>query len=155
MFFGDPVKATQANIDRCRAALELFPAVAAVIDQFDGKVYNKRFDKAVKESVPGVWCNISYGSIRIYTGPYSDDITICSMRKNELKDGKRIDAAAWKKELKNRMLSCYTKMRSMEDALPRVYEIKKEVETLRNEANKLVGSIPYCMQDYFDIKHQY
>ena len=54
MFFGDPYDKTQADIDALQAALDIFPMISNVINRFDHKVYNTRFNAALRDIAPGV-----------------------------------------------------------------------------------------------------
>lgn len=81
----DEYKATQAVVD----------GVKAVVQEFGGKVYNCRFDKAIKEKT-GCYVNHYYGNNwleirRIST--YSDSPgSVISVRRENVLDGKRISA---------------------------------------------------------------
>lgn len=81
----DKYKATQAAVD----------SVKAVAQEFDGKVYNRRFDNAIKEKT-GCYVNHYYGNDwlvirRIFTFSGSPGSVIYVPKENIL-DGKRINA---------------------------------------------------------------
>ena len=98
-FYGsieDANKAAQTRANAYRNAAGYINTVAQIIRQFDGKVYNCRLDKALKEATEGrVFCNRNQYLFEIYTYPeshYSFHIGLANIKAEDLTEGKRIPA---------------------------------------------------------------
>lgn len=163
MKYQDEKQVTKQYISEMYRVLDIYPAVAAVVKSFDGKVFNKRFYKAL-EPLDGVHgYTDSYGRIEIYTKisvsgsvgagrgyRYNNqDHHFLYMSKNQLPENKRIDAEAWLLELKKNMIRLYKDIKKAEAALDKIDDVLTEWEYIKKRVDVLRDSVPYCMQDWF------
>ena len=89
-------EAIKAKIEELKATQSVVDEVKAIVQEFDGKVYNCRFDNAIKEKTA---CYVGHGyggnwlEIRRRDAPYSESAgSVTMIRKETILDGKRINA---------------------------------------------------------------
>lgn len=157
MYYGsqeDKDRAIETKIRERREAAALFPEVRKVIEQFDGKVYNVRFDKALRAAVGKVYTEQRGGRIYIYTlGTGSNWHHIASLSREDMKDGKRINAAAFIESARRcreiLLKEAYQIERAAEDA-PKV---KMQIEEIRKTLEAVIKNIPYEVRDIYDLNY--
>ena len=88
-------EAIKAKIEELEATQAVVDEVKAVVQEFDGKVYNCRFKKAIEEKTT-CWLYTGYGErleIRRHSAPYCESAgLVVAVRKENILDGKRISA---------------------------------------------------------------
>lgn len=139
-----------------RNAAQLFPAIRKTLEQFDGKVFNCRLEKALQEATGcRVYAKKSKYSIDIYT--YISDYrgnswyTLARLKNEDLKDGKRIPAAAFissAREYREKHLQEAAELEAAPDTVP---EMAEHIRYFIAQANKLVDSIPYVIRDMYGL----
>ena len=89
-------EAIKAKIRELKATQAVVDDVKAIVQEFAGKVYNCRFDNAIKEKTA---CYVGHGyggnwlEIRRCDAPYCESAGLVTMvRKENVMDGKRINA---------------------------------------------------------------
>lgn len=89
-------EAIKAKIEELKATQAIVDDVKAVVQEFNGKVYNCRFDNAIKARTA---CYVGHGyggnwlEIRRCDAPYSESAgAVIMVRKENILDGKRINA---------------------------------------------------------------
>lgn len=86
-------KAAQKLLNANREAANMYAIIKPVLMKFDGKVYNKRLDKALNEvSENCIHSKIEFNHIRIYLYYNNEIFTLSSVSMDQLKDNKRINA---------------------------------------------------------------
>ncbi len=162
-FYGDIETANKEAQERAtayREATKYIPTITQIIKSFDGKVYNCRLEKALKEATENnVFCSKNDYCLEIYTYQrhgYSHRINLAYIKTEALKDGKRIPASEIIESMKIHR----------EDLLRRAFEIESEIENMpyvkeyiRQTKEKLeaycrsfntelrdIYGIPYCVR---------
>lgn len=157
-------KLIQLDIDNIDRAIGLINELKEVVKKFDGKVYNVRFDRAVKETVGALVerkSTMYENSIAISWKPDIRNIFIDGhySRNQEYYllwgaklDGKRINATKTievlenrAKELEEEKTNLYEGISKIEEILDKYNGIKKQLEELRDE-------VPYDIRGYFNIE---
>lgn len=143
-----------------REAAGLFPAIRRVFEQFDGKVFNCRLEKALQEATGRrVYVKKDDYKIEIYT--YMDDYrgsswyTLAFLKNDALADGKRIPAAAFIDSARNYRENHLKEAAKLDDAGEAAPEIKKQVDYFIEQANRLVNSLPYPVQEMYHVSRVY
>lgn len=139
-----------------REAADLFPAIRKVFEQFDGKVFNCRLEKALQESTGKriYVCKRDYLiEVYIYLDSYrgNTQYTLATLKPEELKDGKRIPAAVLIKSARERRETHLKEAAALEAAPDTVPEIVQHIQYFITQANKLVDSLPYSVRDMYHV----
>lgn len=150
----------QMDIDNIDRAIGLINELKEVVKKFDGKVYNVRFDRAVRESVGAFVERKEFNNsiairwqpdIRNVDGHYSQNGYYYLLWGAEL-DGKRINATKMierleyvAEELEEHKTNLYEGISKIEETLDKYNEVKKQLKELEDE-------VPYEICGYFNIK---
>ena len=146
------MKAAEAN----REAAALFPQLRKTFEEFDGKVFNCRLEKALQEAT-GRRVYVKKDSYKIEVYTYIDDhsgsrwYTLAFVKNDELKDGKRIPAAAFISSAREARERYLQNAAAMDDAAERGPEIKRQIEYFIEQANNLVNALPYSAQEIYHV----
>ena len=139
-----------------REAADLFPAIRKVFEAFDGKVFNCRLEKALQEATGRrVFVKKSDYSIEVYI--YLDDYrgnswyTLAFVKCEELKDGKRIPAAAFIDSARSRREKHLQEAAQMEAAPDTVPEMVQHIKYFIDQANRLIDSLPYSVREMYHV----
>lgn len=140
-----------------REAVGYCPAVRKVLYQFDGKVYNKRFDDAIREATNHkayVYRN-SYNRdwIDIYfNNPFGyGNCTLLSFKLSELPEGKRIDAYELSKKLNEKRESILKNAYAIESAIEEAPETLERLQNLIDLINQIVQPLPSEFVDAYSL----
>ena len=105
-------KRVKTEVAARREAAAAFPFIRPVLQQFNGKVYNCRFEKALQEAAEGkapgrvyarkddYWVTVNYYPSTGHVGT-AYGLTLCQMKTEALIDGKRLDGKALDDSLRN------------------------------------------------------
>ena len=145
------------RIDGYHAALSYIPAIEEIIKKFDGKVYNCRFDKAVREATSNkVICDTKYESLYIYTwipNRYSQQITIVHISFDEFTDGKRIPAEKIIANMKKYRDENLKSIDQIEKAMAQIPHMKKHIQRSIDKLNNYLQDIPFEVRDIYGIPY--
>jgi len=156
-------KHIQNRIDGKKELVKYFPVVKKVVQQFDGKVYNCKLDKALKEATTdeqhpygAVYCHIAYGGwIEIVAHGcnhgMSESVSILYIAKSDLKDGKRIDAAQWLEHINNNYAGLMKEISGLEHDLETIDDTLKQIEMLKKQIKTLVEPLSWTTRDAYGI----
>ena len=151
-FYGDYEKAhqeAQKRIEAYRQAAALAPAVMKVIKSFDGKVYNCRLDKALREATNnGIMAYKQYQYVEIYGYFNNGHIILARFKPEDLKN-KRINADDLIKQVRE----------NRERILKEAYELEiysPQAEQIRDYIRATIDRLEtYCRSLPDDIRHIY
>lgn len=145
-----------------KEAAALIPQVKKAIQKFDGKVFNCRFAKHLKEVFPDVSIFVEhkqgYGGqkVGIYVYPkidnviqYSNQTYICWC---DLPDNKRIDLSAFEKSLNEHYSELLKNAAHLEELKEKAPVIKKQIEALHKTLSALYAGISWHDCELFNIK---
>ena len=151
-------KAARRKAEEYRKAAGHIPAVMRVVREFDGKVYNCRFGKALEEATGGeVHANKTAYTVEIFTYAQGySSIDLATVRTADLTDGKRIPAEKLLQSARERregLLKKASEIEAMMDQAPHIREYFEEMrKKLQDFSNRLpseikdIYGIPYCVR---------
>lgn len=146
-----------------REAAAILPLVEDVIWQFDRKVYNCRFEKALQEALAGkapgriyvrkdhYWVLVEYLP-KATPGCYS--ITVAQMKTGDLVDGKRINGQLLSESLKERCASLLEAAAVIEEQSARVDEYRRQFEQLQRSFEELRDGINSTVRDIYGLNYR-
>lgn len=146
------LKTAQAHRD----AAALFPEIRKVFEQFDGKVFNCRLEKALQDAT-GRKIYVSKSSYNIEVYIYLNDYrgnscyTLARAKNESLKDGKRIQANEFiqsAREIREKHLQEAAQLETAPDIMPKMVE---NIKYFISQANKITDAIPYSLQEMYGI----
>ena len=146
-----------------REAAAILPLVQDVIWQFDRKVYNCRFEKALQEALAGkapgriyvrkdqYWVLVEYLP-KATPGCYS--FTVCQMKTGDLVDGKRINGQVLSESLKERCASLLEDAAAIEEQSAKADEYQRQFEQLRRSFSELRDGIHSTVCDIYGLNYR-
>ena len=166
----DAIKRTLKDIEEMEAVNAALPIIKKVIEAWDGKVLNKRFGDALQAAgLPGrIYLDNHYdttwevhyhpeNSNNWYTVLHGAKPT-CKYYKPEnsfVTPEKRISAAQAFTLIEAGRVERLQKITAYKEHL-RTWEAKKaQIEMLKKQLKTITDSIPYAMQDYFNMRVKY
>lgn len=150
--------AVKEYCDLCRKAAALYKDIAPVIRQFDKKVYNCRFDKAIRAATTGQHVYVSkqfdtYIEIAFYE--CGKTFQLATIKTADLIDGKRINADLLIADAQRRREQHLKDASQAEKVAGDIDTVKAQLESLKKAYNSIVDSVPYAIQDIYNIKRFY
>ena len=160
-YFTNEAKETAAKrlAEDHREAARLFAEIRPVIESFDGKVFNCRFEKALQDHTGRrVFCrkeNEKWIIIYYYSNNFNQYMTIAGLKTEDLTEGKRINAARFLESGRERYTEHLQKAASLEEAITTAPEIKKQIAELIKMINTLSAKIDsYEARDIFELNYR-
>lgn len=153
-------RAVALHVRRLRDAAALFPRLRPVLERFDGKVYNKRFDDAVRAAfseLPDgcrVWCsrgyngwiNVAFHARGILSGR---DVYLLCFR---VADDKRLHAAeliAGARKSREELLRQAAEIERQAAGIELTLQRIRETEAL---LSRLKSGVNYALRDVYGIR---
>ena len=181
MIYADSIdekkKAILSRAEWLRLAAAQIKKIKPVINDFDGKIYNCRFDEAIKnlsDDRLSFWTSNQYGSFEIviyHDHTYSDKISLltgysCKVQKNDYSqyhtdetraifDGKRINADKIAALLDASYARLNKEAYELEVIAGELEDRIKQIADTYNLLNHLCGSLPTVVSDICNIKRHY
>lgn len=144
-------------VNEYRTAAGYILAVTKVVKDFDGKVYNCRFDKALKEATENrVYVDKKQYYFQIYTwagSNYGHHITLASIKPEDLTDGKRIPADKLIESLKEHRESILKKAYTIESNIDQMPQARAYIMQTKEKLESFCRSFPDELRDIFDIPY--
>ena len=156
----------EKKIEAKQGMIRFFPIVKKVIQEFDGKCYNCKLDAALKEAAAtydldhwitkdnraGVYCHINYHDwIEITAYINNESVDLFYMRKDELKDGKRIDASVWLENINRHYEQLMKDINNLKRDLETIDSTLEQIEILKKQLNALVAPLSWTTRDAYNI----
>lgn len=151
----DQKKDLDSRVESYRRVAGYAPAIIKVLKQFDGKVFNCRLDKAVREATNneiGVYKR--YGFIYI-SGHYMTnyhEITLAAFKEEDLKN-KRIDAEKIINQVITAREELLKKAYSVETYAAQADNIREYVRQSIDKLEKMCRAIPDDIRDIYNIPY--
>lgn len=146
----------QKAIDSHRAAAAVFPVVRRVIERFDGKVYNCRLERALKNEISEaghIYCRKEYsGNISIEYAACNSYGWQCVASIPLSADSKRIDARSVIEDMQAIRAEHLKKAFDIEDTGRHIEEIQARIDGLKKALNATIDSISYEARDAYGIR---
>lgn len=143
-------EAIQARADVYRNAAALFPALRKTIEAFDGKIYNCRLEKALRESTGAhiiaekryKWLEIS-----VYMRGFPNQIMLAQIELEQLIDGKRIPAALLIESAREKRTARLQQAAALERSIETADQAREQMLQLAEMIKQIRESIPYETRD--------
>lgn len=147
------IKAIQKYAEIKRAAAALYPVITKVFRDFDGKVYNCRLEKALQAAAPEnrIYCNKRLSWIECYLWIDGEQITLSQIRIEQLKDNKRIDAAAFIESAQNKRADFLRDAAELDRVALEYDSIKEQIQSLKKALNAIYDGMPYRARDIMNL----
>lgn len=172
------------EIKNRKAALELYPKIIEVVQKFDGKVLNKRFDTALKKADSRLgydrgmyqfrinmscFDNRCCKSVKVDSNGYSSTNYIndyyvrlngylqpYSHNTNELSalTEERLIAENVIVSLNEGKEKLEAEITRLEASLDKIAEWKEKLEALTKEVQGVMSEVPYLVRDYCDLNYR-
>lgn len=158
--FEDQVARAKSKAEYHRKAAALFPAVRKVVEKFDGKVYNCRFDKAMQDlgtEEQHIYCYKQSGrwvNVYIYGAHgYNDQYTVLSLDLEKM-ENKRIVAEKVIEEMREKRADHLKRANELENSAEKVKRIKDRMEEIDREVSAMMKSVSYEVQDVYSMNYR-
>jgi len=157
MFYGTSEqreKAVQERAEAYRAAADLFPIVRKTAEEFDGKMFNCRFEKALQEKYRRIFVTRRYEYIEItaYPGTKGNTlITLVHLNQSDLIDGKRVPGKLIIERAREKREELLKAAAKMEHDAADAEEKRRQLDYLKNQIDSIRDSICYEIQDLYGL----
>jgi hypothetical protein len=176
MFYGsaeekkDHIMEKVANM---RTAAAQVNRVKEVVRQFDGKVYNKKFDDAIAALTDDDYRFYSYNQygwfyiqfcprhtsynatlsiMTAYSCKADDYIKMQTREECKVFDGKRINAAAMIERLNTERAALLKEAFELETAARDIEKTLEQISALKHAVNGIIDALPWPIRDTYGIK---
>ena len=166
----EAIKQTLKDIDEMEQVNKILPEIKKVVQKWDGKVLNKRFENDLKAlGLPGsIYLDRHYETI--YEVCYSPGqghkwYTVLhgakpgsnyyDINKSFVDENKRISAEKAFMIIEQGRIERLQKITAYREHLETWEAKKAQIDTLKKQLKTIVDTIPYTMQDYFNMRIKY
>jgi len=142
-----------------REIANLFPIFRKVFQQFDGKVYNCRFEKALQEAT-GKYIRTEWnysGSvlhIECYSSVMGRSLYLASLDKKDMTDGKRLNAEKLTESAKDRSDDFRRRAEALDATAGKVDDIRQQVKAAEKLIRGLIDSLPCEALDVWNLNYR-
>ena len=144
-------QAAERFIQERREAAALFPALRRVFLAFDGKMYNKRFDTALKEIPGSIYCQKRDHNLDIYL--YNDSNDIITLCWYKLPEDKRINAADIIQKAAEKRSELLSEAYHMQEIMPTIQARRDQIEHVKKLLSGIISDLSYTEQELFDLHY--
>lgn len=163
----EAIKKTLKEIEEMQEVNKALPAIKKVINKWNNKVFNKNLEKDLQAlDLPGrVYVYTHYQTtIEIYYRPEqgNNNYTVLSgtkpgtryytEEKSFLGPTKRINAAKAGEIIESNRVERLQRITQYREHLETWEAKKAQIDQLKKQLNTIIGTIPYTMQDYFNMR---
>lgn len=153
----DQDKAIRSQAVAYREAANLFPQIRKVIEDFNGKCFNCRFEKAIQEATgQRVFVKKEYERfLNIYTyKPHSgEQLTLAHIKLEDMPEGKRIPGDLLIESLKSCRERFLREAADLEGMIEKADFIKEQLQYFKSQIDKIVSTIPYKARDIYHLDY--
>ena len=164
------VKRTLHDIDDMEKVNAVLPIIKKVVTAWDGKVMNKRFEAALQDAgLPGrIYIAKNYETfwdVYYYPGESNEHYTVlhgakpnCQYYKPEnsfVTPEKRISAEQAFALIEAGRVDRLKKITAYKEHLETWKTKKEQIEILKKQIKTISESVPYALQDYFNMRVRY
>lgn len=149
----DQDKAAAELIAAYREAASLFPSIRTVFEQFNGKCYNKRIDKALTLAA----CHVIHSEKRFQTlhfycyGSAGRIHTLASIHENDMPDGKRLDASKLIESARTCRAEALRRAAEIEQVSEQVDRILDQLKQIDDMVKAIVDPISWEARDIWNL----
>ncbi len=146
------------RIKDLREIAGIIPALCKVFREFDGKVYNVRFDRAINDvSERRIFVDKRSYTIDLYTYLKSSPgniTTIAQFKREDMMDGKRIPADKVIESARSYREKYLQEAYYLESNKEQLYQAREYIRQAVDNLNKYMDSIPYVARELYKIPYQ-
>ena len=155
MYYDNPEEKTRIDIENRRAAAALFPIIREVAGDFDGKVFNCRFENALREHSSRIFVKKRYKWLEIttYGKNYSEIFLLAQINLDDMPDGKRMPAALIIEDARERREKLLREAAETEAALATAPLLKKQLESMKKQLETMMDTIPYAIRENYNLNY--
>lgn len=164
----EAVKQTKEDIAAMEAVNKILPEFKKVVAKWDGKVFNKRFEADMKAAIPGhIYLVTHYETTyEIHYQPENTHkwYTILSGSRPTCKywtpensfltENKRLDKERAFQLIENRRVERLKEITQYKEHLETWQAKKEQLQQLEKAIKAITDTIPYQMQDYFNMHYR-
>lgn len=147
-------KCAARSIKEKREAAAMFPALCEVIRAFDGKIYNKRLDNAIRERLGrSVFTQNKQGAYNsaLWVYVYTDSHDTITLLWINIPDDKRINANDFIDCAKNTRDNLLKEAAHTEQIIPTIETRKTQIEYIKNLLSGVLDDLTYEEKDIFGL----
>lgn len=149
--------AVKALIDCYRGAAALYPQIKKVVQEFDGKVFNKRLQTALQDGTGArvfVENRPNMIDVHIY-GPNSNWITLGILQKDDMPDGKRINAEKLIVSLTDHRNALLQTAARYEQQIEQIDQVKEQLKQIEKQLKAVLEPYDYTIRDIYGINKRF
>ena len=160
MFYGnqeEKKKEIEKRIRACREMSTLFPIIRSVAEEFDGKVFNCRFEKALQSKRPRIYVEKRFQWLEINAfseEPGCRQFTLAQIKISDMPDGKRIPADLIIDAARKKRESLLRQATEMERDAAEADEKRHQLEYFKSQIDKIRDSICYEVRDIYNLDYR-
>ena len=136
-----------------RSLSDLYPAIMQVIREFDGRVYNVKFNRALSAAVPGVYSEKRGMFFELYKFEKGSVYTLATCKTDDMPDGKRVNAKVLIESARNKRETYLKEAYKIEST--DMDSICKQLEDIKKMYNAIADGLPYKLHEIYGIQHLY
>ena len=149
-------KAIAARVEELRTVAGYYPMITKIYNQFDGKVFNCRLEKALHEATQNkIHVENKEKYISIYYYNRGETFTLTYMKKEDMPNGKRIEAEKWIESAREKRADLLKRAADIETAAGNIDTTISQLKELKKHYNTIIGSLPYYIQDVYGLNRIY
>lgn len=145
------------RIKELREIAGIIPTLCKVFREFDGKVYNVRFDRAINDvSDRRIFVDKRSYTIDLYTFLKSSPgniTTIAQFKRKDMKDGNRIPADKVVESARSYREEYLQEAYYLESNKEQLYQAREYIRQSVDNLNKYLDSIPCVARELYKIPH--
>lgn len=132
----------------------LFPALRRVFYEFDGKVFNCKLEKALREAT-GWHLTAAKRFKWLEVSIYKDGCqrTLAQIELANLVDEKRIPAALLIESAREKREKMLTEAADIEKSMQQVDLVKQQIDYLTKQINAVMNTLPYSVRDIYNLHY--
>ena len=146
-------KATRSFIKQYRDAAALYPQIKNVIQEFDGKVFNKRLQTALQDRTGArvyVENRPNMIDIHIY-GSRGEWVTLAILLKDDMEAGKRINAGKLIESLTDHRTHLLKKAAEYEEQIEQIEQVKEQIRQIDKQLKAVLAPFDCTIRDIYGI----
>lgn len=161
MYYGctkeDQDKATKSFIETYRKAASMYPQIKKVILSFDNKVFNKRFQAALQEATGSrVYVENRQNLIDVHIyGPHAEWISLAVLLKDDMNDGKRINAEKLAESLTDHRNALLKTAARYEEQIEQIDQVKEQLKQIEKQLKAVLEPYDYTIRDIYGINKRF
>lgn len=149
----DQDNAARSYIDAYRKAAALYPQIKRITRAFDGKVFNKRFQTALQDETGArvfVENRPNMIDVHIY-GPHSNWITLGILQRDDMTDGKRINAEKLIESMTDHRNALLKTAARYEQQIEQINQVKEQLKQIEKQLKAVLEPYDYTIRDIYGI----